>query len=241
MKAFLAKYKVDLYLIGFSLFAFLLLFFVELWFATYGSYWEGRGQLPRGSWFLLLGLSVFAGIPFCAIFIIRLLLMIKKDRAGLSVVRLLLGVGCLFAPPLASTAGLVSAILLSDEPGCVRFLEGFRDRIESACSLEEVRAWAQVFLDSREDKVSEYGSNLKEIPVFINKIDLQNEISQHVHVSINNGIIDLCCAGSALTGHFGLLIGPSDFIREEGFTEYNGQQVYFLNWKPGIYVWYSEN
>lgn len=241
MKAFLAKYKIDIFLTGISFILLTILYFVVFRIIDLYWYWEGRGYFSRGSWFTIFGLSFFAGIPFFIIFVVHMSLRIQKDRRFISVIRVFMGLLFLIFPFLLFYPMFVLEKHLSLEPGSVLFSRGFRDRIESKCSVEELRTWAQTFLENREKSGEEHEIYYKEVPPFIKKLDTQNEITQHMHISVTNGIIDICCGGSPLSGHFGILIGPSDYVHEEGFTNDGGQDIYYLEWKPGIYIWYSEN
>lgn len=239
MKTSQVKLKIDIYLFSIGFLFLLILSFIVSWIlANYCIYWEGLGYLQRGSFLLFQVRSYIAGIPLCIIFIIRMILRFQKDQVLISILRLILGLSFLIYPVIMNTAGFFLIFHLSQEDGCVQFSRGFRDRIESYCSVEEVRAWAQAFLDSRENSGDEYGSSLKEVPPFINRIDLQNEIAQQIYVSVVDGIINLSCGGSALSGHFGIIIGPSDYVREEGYIK-DGPWIYYLKWKPGIYVYYE--
>jgi hypothetical protein len=47
--------------------------------------------------------------------------------------------------------------------------------------------------------------------------------------------------GSPLPGHWGLAIGPESMVREEGLIDDDGETVCNFKWKPGIYVWHTEN
>jgi len=243
MKTYLSKYKEDIVLIGLGLLTLLLLFVMELGLYRYGSYWEGRGFLPHGGWFLLLGLCSFIGIPFLIVFAIRLFTRIKKDPIIASVLRVIFGVGLLIAPSPVYFAGLatVTALPMPSEPGMVRFAKGFRDRVDRRCSPEEIRTWAETFLGTR-GKHDYYYVELKgkRIPRFVKKIYPISPLGRFVRVKVSDDIVKMCW-GSPLPGHWGLAIAPRDMVREEGMGHDGTEKVCYFKWKQGIYIWHSEN
>ena len=242
MKDYLYKYKVDAIVTGIGLATLLFLFGAGLWLFWYSSYWEGLGVIPFGSWLLFLRNSFFVGLPFLAVFIIRMIFRVRKDRAVVSLVRLLLGVALLVGAPLVSFVGLLTAGILPmpREPGMVQFAKGFRDRIDRRCSPEEVRAWAESFTREKTGDADYYELTGDQIPYFIKKIYPTDSFGRYVRVSVRDGVVEVFW-GSPLPGHWGLAIGPQDMVRKEGMGQNETEDVCFFKWKPGIYIWHSED
>jgi hypothetical protein len=243
MKTNLSKYKVDYILVGLGLLMLLLLLVTELGLYRYGSYWEGRGFLPQGGWFLLLGLSSLTGVPFLIIFGIRLCARIKKDPIIASVARIVLGISLLVAPWRVYFAGLelATSLPMPQEPGMVRFAKGFRDRIDKRCDPEEIRVWAKPYLEAA-GKHADYYVELKgkRVPHFVKKIYPISPLGRSARVIVRDGTVKMLW-GSPLPGHWGLVIGPRDMVREEGMGHDGTESVCYFKWKQGIYIWHSQN
>jgi hypothetical protein len=205
MKTFVSRYKVDIVLIGLGLLILLLFFVTELGLYRYGSYWEGRGFLPQGGWFLLLGLNGFIGVPFLIVFAIRLFTRIRKDPIIASIVRVVLGIGMFVTPWKVYFAGLAlaTALPMPQEPGMVRFAKGFRDRIDKRCDPEQIRAWAKPYLEEA-GKGADYYVELKgkRIPRFVKKIYPISPLGRSVRVIVRDGVVKILW-GSPLPGHWG--------------------------------------
>jgi len=242
VKTYSGKYKIDLILVGVGLATLLFLFVAELWLYWYGGYWEGLDVIPFGSWLWLLPNSFFAGLPLLAAFVIRMLVRVRKDRAVVSLTRLLLGVGLLVGAPLVCFVGLLigGVLPMPREPGMVRFAKGFRDRIDRKCSPEEIRAWAESFVEERGEDADCYELKGDQIPCFVKKIYPTSHFGRFVRVSVKDGVVEVFW-GSPLPGHWGLAIGPQDMWRPEGMGQNETEDMCFFKWKPGIYIWHSED
>ncbi len=162
----------------------------------------------------------------------------RKDRTSVSFARLLLGMGFLVAPPWVCAAAIV--LPMPREPGMVRFSKGFRDRIDRRCSPEEIRLWAESFLENNTGDDDHYELAGDRIPPFVKEIYPKSLFGKRVRVSVEDGIVKLWW-GSPLPGHWGLYVGPQDMVCEEGLIHNGEQAVCFFKWKPGICIWYTEN
>jgi len=242
MRKWPRRYRADLIIACIGLLAMLLLFGAEIWLYRYASYWEGRGYVPHGAWFFLVPVSYFLGVPFLIAFGVRLLIRIREDPVGASFARLLSGIALTVAPSPICSAGLDAATSLPmpHEAGIVRFARGFRDRIDKRCGPEEVRDWAESILKEHGPRSVTFTLPEDRIPRFIKKIYPTGPLREHVRGSTKDGVVEVFW-GSPLPGHWGLAIGPESMVREEGLSHDEGEDICRFRWKPGIYIWHTEN
>jgi hypothetical protein len=238
MRLFSSKNKIDFIIAAICFLILLPIFFGTLFLHYHGLYRDGLNGSPSLDGCLSLFLTSFlVGIPFFVALIIRLIIRLKKDQVNLSVARFVLGVLLLIAPPLVCIASLEVAIRI--EPGCVRFSKGFRDRIDSRCTPEEIRAWAQPILEKSTGKYIHYELTGDRVPHFVRKIYPNSSLGERARIFIDNGIIKVYW-GSPLPGHWGLAICPKDMVHEEDFIEEKAEKTFYLKWKQGIYIWYGD-
>jgi len=224
---FFNKYKFDCICI-FTAFIILCL---EFFFFLKASYWEGLGKIPFGTWFLVTILGYLIGLIFFVIFVLLLIVKFKKSSIKISLLRLLFAL----LIPLSFHLNFIVTTQIG-EPGALSFLRGFRERINNRCDPLKMREWAESFLRNNLKKDKYFKLEGEQIPYFVKQIHPDEAYGKVVRVFIEEKDSEeyiYLFWGSALTGHWGIEIGPENLSLE------SNQNQYRLKWKPGLYVTYQ--
>lgn len=203
----------------------------------YNWYKAGLGEVDQWDGVLHSLFSTALSALFFVVLIFFTIIERKKIPRFNSVVKIVLSILVLIFP-------IFSLIYLSGEPGYIQYSKGFLKRVEINCNEDELRDWAVDFIDRFRDQPENYDAKyLKQVPEFVWRIHPYKGYAQESNIEPfrfwirdKDGIEYLVIYwGGALSGHWGLEIGPRNLTLE------SDSHAYRIEWKPGIYVWYEED